>query len=538
MRKVSEITSAAMAQKINIDAPEGMHMHPPATATKDGFMSKEDKVKLDAATTLPTPNTIVKRDASGNFQVGTSTDPNGIANNASVAQVQTNLTGHINDSSVHMLPGEKTAINNHMADTVIHITSAERTNWNSKAPGSTQTDLVAHTGNADIHTTATEKTKLAGIATGAEVNQNAFSYVNDVAAGAKTDTLFLVGGIGITVSTDPTTKKVTITATGQATPGPHAITHITGGSDVIPNAETGGSSGLMSGADAQFVRVDGETKTGAQAKADAAKTAAINAAATDATTKADAVQTNLNTHTAQQIASGEVHGIRVSSGSLQYKSGTDWVSVKSGVQATTAPLTYYINASTGSDSNDGLSASTAFQTIKRAIDLIPQIINHSVTINIASGTYNETVNLNGYLGYGNLSLQGANVVASTHNVIGFVANHCTCRLVINGFNVSASTGIIIAGCTRVIVTQCQRTVSNGVGIQFYASLGSVTNCLFSNAAGAISVNDQSTIYSYNNAGTNNSIGLSAGSSSTIGKSGTQPAGTTAESVSTGGVIRS
>lgn len=269
MRKVSEITSAAMAQKINIDAPEGMHMHPPATAIKDGFMSKDDKVKLDAATTLPTANTLVMRDASGNFQIGTSTDPNGIANNASVAVVQTNLNNHTNDSAVHMLPGEKTTISNHMSDSVIHITSTERTNWNNKAPGSTQTDLVTHTGNADIHTTLADKNKLAGIATGAEVNQSAFSYVNDVSATAKTDTLFIVGGIGITVSTDPATKKVTITATGNATPGPHASTHVTGGSDVIPNAVTNGSSGLMSGADAQFVRVDGETKTGAQSKVDA-----------------------------------------------------------------------------------------------------------------------------------------------------------------------------------------------------------------------------------------------------------------------------
>ena len=45
-------------------------------------------------------------------------------------------------------------------------------------------------------------------------------------------------------------------------------------------------------------QIGAETPTGSQAKADAAKTAAIAAAATDATTKANAVQGNLNTHTA------------------------------------------------------------------------------------------------------------------------------------------------------------------------------------------------------------------------------------------------
>ncbi|MEY8748637.1 carbohydrate-binding domain-containing protein [Bacillales bacterium AN1005] len=39
----------------------------------------------------------------------------------------------------------------------------------------------------------------------------------------------------------------------------------------IAEAVTGGASGLMTGADAKFVRVDGETKTGAQEKADAVK---------------------------------------------------------------------------------------------------------------------------------------------------------------------------------------------------------------------------------------------------------------------------
>lgn len=185
------------------------------------------------------------------------------------AATQTGLNTHVADTTVHVLPIEKAAYNGHIADPNIHVNAAKKTEWDGKAPGRTQTDLVAHTGNSDIHTTALDKKKLLDIQAGAEVNQNTFSYVNDVGATTKKDTLFIVGGIGITVSTDPVTKRVTVTATGSATPGPHASTHITGGADRIPDAVTGGNSGLMSGADAQFVRVDGETKTGAQAKVDA-----------------------------------------------------------------------------------------------------------------------------------------------------------------------------------------------------------------------------------------------------------------------------
>lgn len=63
----------------------------------------------------------------------------------------------------------------------------------------------------------TDKSKLDGIASGAEVNQNAFSNVkvgsSTVAADSKTDTLELVAGSNVTLTPDTTNDKVTIAAT-------------------------------------------------------------------------------------------------------------------------------------------------------------------------------------------------------------------------------------------------------------------------------------------------------------------------------------
>lgn len=77
-------------------------------------------------------------------------------------------------------------------------------------------------------------TKLAGIADGAEVNQNAFSTImageTSVAASAKTDTVTIKGAGGLTVSAE----GKTITLTSPAAPG-----------EVV----AGGASGLMTGAD-------------------------------------------------------------------------------------------------------------------------------------------------------------------------------------------------------------------------------------------------------------------------------------------------
>ena len=64
---------------------------------------------------------------------------------------------------------------------------------------------------------STDKGKLDGITSGAEVNQNAFSNVKvgstTIAADSKTDTLELVAGTGVTLTPDTTNDKVTISAT-------------------------------------------------------------------------------------------------------------------------------------------------------------------------------------------------------------------------------------------------------------------------------------------------------------------------------------
>jgi hypothetical protein len=64
----------------------------------------------------------------------------------------------------------------------------------------------------------------------------------------------------------------------------------------------------------------------------------------------------------------------------------------------TADMTIYVNPTTGNDSNDGLSPSTAFLTIQAAINNVYYVYdwhNHGCTIQLADGTYNYSV-ANGY----------------------------------------------------------------------------------------------------------------------------------------------
>ena len=83
--------------------------------------------------------------------------------------------------------------------------------------------------------TTAEKTKLSGIATGAEVNQNAFSNVKvgttTVAADGKTDTLELAAGTNITVTPDATNDKITIATSAEV--NQNAFTKVKVGSTTV-----------------------------------------------------------------------------------------------------------------------------------------------------------------------------------------------------------------------------------------------------------------------------------------------------------------
>ncbi|QJD81711.1 hypothetical protein [Cohnella herbarum] len=105
-----------------------------------------------------------------------------------------------------------------------------------------QTNLNTHTADTTVHTSPAEKSKLADIQPGAEVNQNAYSSVEVagqpvLSADGKTATLKFKNGTGIVFTTNPTTGEITATATGEATPGPHGSSHDPDGSDPIPALE-------------------------------------------------------------------------------------------------------------------------------------------------------------------------------------------------------------------------------------------------------------------------------------------------------------
>lgn len=106
--------------------------------------------------------------------------------------------------------------------------------------------------------TTTEKNKLSGIASGAEVNQNAFGNVavgnTTIVADSETDTLTLVAGSNVTLTPDTTNDKITIAATDTTYSDMKGATSSATGTRGLVPAPTAGKQ-------AQYLRGDGTWST-------------------------------------------------------------------------------------------------------------------------------------------------------------------------------------------------------------------------------------------------------------------------------------
>lgn len=208
---------------------------------------------------------------------------------------------------------------------------------------------------------------------------------------------------------------------------------------------------------------------------------------------------------------------------------------------TTANVTYYVNPTTGNDYNNGMSSTSPLKTIQAAINRLPQVINHMVTINIAPGTYNENIIVNGLIGQGTLYLKGDDKLTDTYIINSINVSRCGIDVYTEGVKaLSQSTHAFHAYFCKYIFfknCKCIEPAPEYDGFHMEASNSLIVNSEVSNKRIGISSKIMSAIESSNNSGENNTYGLLAQNTSTIGKDGTQPGGITAEATYEGGVIR-
>lgn len=134
-----------------------------------------------------------------------------------IGAAATNKAGLMSSSDKTKLDGIATGANKTVVDSALSSTSANPVeNKVIKAALDKKAGLDTATSAANGLMSSTDKSKLDGIAAGAEVNQNAYSKITvgttEIAATSKTDNITIVAGNNVTLTPDASNKKYTISA--------------------------------------------------------------------------------------------------------------------------------------------------------------------------------------------------------------------------------------------------------------------------------------------------------------------------------------
>lgn len=103
----------------------------------------------------------------------------------------------------------------------------------------------------------------------------------------------------------------------------------------------------------------------------------------------DATAARANLGAMQAVTAGPAGNLLASNGSSWVSRSPAEASVHSSTQGA---LTYYVDSSTGNDTNSGVLVSSPLQSIEAALDRIPRHIRHMVTIELAAGNYGPATN--------------------------------------------------------------------------------------------------------------------------------------------------
>ncbi|MCX2725992.1 hypothetical protein OO015_00525 [Thermomicrobium sp. 4228-Ro] len=185
-----------------IGAATADHTHPVATASSAGFMSAQDKSKLDS---LSSSSGLINygKVRIGTTDVAATTGNDTLTLSSSTTQLTLTPDATAKSVTLALRQGSSSGLDADLLDGQHASAFASATHTHANA-----------TTTAAGFMSASDKSKLDGIQAGAEVNQNAFSNVavgaTTIAASSKTDTLQLSAGTNINLSANTSTKTVTI----------------------------------------------------------------------------------------------------------------------------------------------------------------------------------------------------------------------------------------------------------------------------------------------------------------------------------------
>lgn len=242
------------------------------------------------------------------------------------------------------------------------------------------------------------------------------------------------------------------------------------------------------------------------------------------------LQTNLN---ADMVDGVHVASLAQKDGTVQSNLNADMVDGVHSSQIpikTTAQMIFYVSTSTGNDTNNGTTYSTPFKTISKAISLIPQIVNHTVVINIISSTSAPAVydapNLYGYFGSGSITIQGNTSNNANYMIAGLYVLNCNIPITVNGikFVGDYDSGIDIENSSNVYMASCNITSESDTNPCIYVKQSNriiITGSVLGGRDYGIYATYGSEVFSSGNSGSVNVYSIFSEQGSLVRANGTQ-----------------
>ncbi|SDI48856.1 hypothetical protein [Paenibacillus naphthalenovorans] len=235
-----------------------------------------------------------------------------------------------------------------------------------------------------------------------------------------------------------------------------------------------------------------------------------------------------------------VHFYYALPGKAQSNYATFWDRKLRFALATEQDENWYISP-TGSDANDGRSAATAKRTFQSVINNLPPVINHTITINIAAGSYASDFNIKGFVGNGYIYLNALGnydtwALNIARNTIKVNMGGATCTLLKTdgpACLVDENPGAVTLSSINI---SAAAAAQHGINISYSPSVF-VNACNVSNRHHAIIVTNQSRAGLAGCTGSNNNVGASAYNSTIMLAGSNTITGSTQYYQAQGGVIR-
>lgn len=241
-------------------------------------------------------------------------------------------------------------------------------------------------------------------------------------------------------------------------------------------------------------------------------------------------------HLAQIASKDKLGHVKVGKNLTIDPDGTLNATASTSIEATKSNLDWYVDPNGNDETGNGTSAKP-FRTIIATLMKLPKIINHTVTIKVKDGDYNEDVRLEGFFGSGTIILTGTSTTANCRVLYVSVIN-CSIKATITKVTVTGQSNAVEVLNSFYAYLYDVSIIKNATstGVVADGSRVHLSSCVISNKDTALAAYGMSNVFLSSCSGNDNKIVLVAHQSSTIVKNGV-PSGTTAENTTTGGLIR-